>query len=380
MTYTNQYSMSTCPPGTHGQWDELAYSVTTPAGSDVKFAVQVGPSSAGPWSPSTGTPAGILVADAPIDHPAACSMTGPSPVASTCGASGTAACTPTTGTCPIDVGTPISSAGLDPGQPDLQLDVLLTPGAVSCAGVLSPGLLTQPNGLTQCAAAHDDNGTSCTAATQYSACDQDYHCDLVAASPTYQTCIYNNGAIPWIDPNCAVGGKLGFDLTIEPSCENSSSQIVIPVCNRGGAAIPAGQTIVVTESNYSASCTKTCSAAGASPYGFTADCQFALTSPLGPGSCVNIPPSASCAALNSAHCLQVNPGNTVVDVNGNKECNTTASGAIWTANGTGAGCTNNDSYAKDTHTCDACGAPLSGMGGAPSLTSWSVTYSCVPSE
>jgi hypothetical protein len=248
---------------------------------------------------------------------------------------------------------------------------------VSCAGVLSPGLLTIPSGLvsnTGCSGTKDINGGACTAATQYSACDQDYHCDLVVGSPTYQTCIYNNGPVPWIDPSCVVGGMLGFDLTIEPGCY-SGGNINIPVCNRGGATIPAGQSIVITYTVYGASCARACAGPG------TADCSFTLLAPLTAGSCVNIPPSAGCTLSSGNRCLQVNPGNTVIDVNGNKECNTTASGGTWPVNGTGAGCQDNDTYVKDSPAgCSACGAPLSGAGGSPALASWNVTYSCVPSE
>ena len=85
--YTQQYTMS-CPVGTR-QWNTLSYSVTTPGASDVKFAVQTAATAAGPWSPATvGPPAGVVVADAPLDHPDTCSMTGPSP----CGGTYPASC------------------------------------------------------------------------------------------------------------------------------------------------------------------------------------------------------------------------------------------------------------------------------------------------
>jgi hypothetical protein len=315
-------------------------------------------------------------------------MTGPSPVNNTCGGGGATACTPTTGKCPIDVYTPLKNAGFDPTQPDLQLDVLLTPGAAgSCVGVISPGLLTVANGVSSCPGNHNANGGACTAATQYSACDQDYHCDLVTGSPTYQTCIWNNKPpVPWIDPNCVVGSKLGFDLTIEPGCTNAAGgNVSIPVCNRGGATIPAGQTITITISNYSGGCGGTaCSAGGG------ADCSYVLPAPLTAGACINIPPGPA-AGLSPAggcnlgagdRCLQVNQGNTVTDVNGNKECNTTASGGTWPVNGTGAGCQDNDTYVKNSPAgCEVCNPPLSGGGGgSPTLASWNVTYSCVPSE
>jgi hypothetical protein len=266
-------------------------------------------------------------------------------------------------------------AGFDPTQPDLQLDVLLTPGAVSCAGVLSPGLLTDPNGINTCSGPKQvvTPGQACVAATPYSVCDSDYYCDTVPTSPTYQTCVYGNGAVPWIDPNCVVGGMLGFDLTIEAGCTDAAG-VHIPVCNRGGATIPTGQVIVITQDNSGGGCNKACTGAA------SANCSYTLTAPLTAGSCINIPPAAGCTFGVGQACQQVNAGNTVIDVNGNKECNTTAS-AGWAVNGTGAGCSNNDAAINGTPaSCTACAAPLSGSGGAPALSSWNVTYSCVPSE
>ena len=391
--YSNTYGFSACPSGFKAQWDTFGYKASTPAGTEIKFSAQTGPDGgAGPWAPTTGSPPGIALADVPLDHPGgdtsgapSCTVTGPSPCgnncASTIGAPMSSAC-PATCSCPIDLFKTLSAS---PGsiataqQPELQINALLTPSAGSCAGALSPGLLTVGNnGVTTCPGAKDIEGSTCTAATQYTACDQDYHCDLTTGSPTYQHCIWNNGSSPWIDPSCVVNGKLGFDLTIEPGCtSDSGSTYNIPVCNRGGATIPAGQTINVTVTNYSSSCAKACAGPG------NADCTYKLPSPLGPGQCIDIPPSASCNVGTGDRCLQVNPGNTVVDVNGNKECNGGAPGgsaAAWTtANGTGAGCNNNDTYVKGTPTCMFCGAPLQPPA-SPSLSSWTVTYSCVPSE
>jgi hypothetical protein len=235
--------------------------------------------------------------------------------------------------------------------------------------------------VTTCSGAKDINGAACAAATQYTACDQDYHCDLSdAGASTYQQCIYNNGAIPWIDPNCIVGNRLGFDLTIEPGCSgDNGNTFSVPICNRGGATIPTGQVIVVTDTNYSSSCAKACGGPGG------ADCTYTLTAPLGAGQCIDIPPSAGCTMGTGEHCLQINPGNTVVDVNGNKECPGSVpagSAAVWsTPNGTGAGCNNNDTYVKNTPFCMSCGTPFAPPPTvSPNLTGWTVSYSCLPTE
>jgi hypothetical protein len=385
--YSNTYSMGACPAGTKGQWTSLSYQVDTPLGTEVKLAVQTSPDGTpGTWLPAAGAPAGAMVADIPLDHPGgsaaflpSCTTTGPSPCGNNCaasiGAPMTSAC-PVSCSCPIDLAQSLTTAHQ---LPHLQLNATLYPSAGGCAGALSPGLLTVGNnGVTTCPGAQDIQGTNCTSATQYTACNQDHHCDLDAASPTYQTCIYNNGPVPWIDPGCAVGGYLGFDLTIEPACSTDGGATYnVPVCNRGGATIPAGQVLVVTRTNYAGSCSKSCAGPGA------ATCSYALPSALGPGACINIPPSAGCGMGAGEACLQVNPGNTVVDTNGNKECNSSApvgSLATWlTGNGTGAGCNNNDTYVKATPFCMACTNPLAPPA-APSLSSWTISFACAPGE
>lgn len=387
LDYSNTYDMGACPPGTKGKWTSFTYKVSTPPGTEVKFAAQTSATgNAGTWAPAAGTPAGVAIADVPLDHPGgdgagnpSCTTTGPFPCGNNCaatiGAPMTSAC-PASCECPISLLPVLSTAQQ---LQKLQLNARLIPSSGSCAGSISPGLLTVGNnGVTTCPGAKDIQGAACDAATQYTACNQDHHCDLDAASPTYKTCIWNNGTMVWIDPNCVVGGKLGFDLTIEPPCStNGGTSYNVPVCNRGGAAIPAGQVVNITSTVYGASCAKACAGAGA------ANCSFTLTAPLGPGQCVNVPPSANCDAGNGNRCLQVNPGNTVVDVNGNKECNGGAPGgsaATWTTpNGTGAGCNNNDTFSKATPFCMACSAPLTPPA-TPSMSSWTVSFSCVPGE
>ena len=149
----------------------------------------------------------------------------------------------------------------------------------------------------------------------------------------------------------------------------------IPVCNRGGASVPAGQVLNVTVSTYSGGCGgQACAGSGA------ADCSYTLTSLLAPGGCVVIPATATCNLGSGDSCLQVNQGNTVVDVHGHKECNTTASGATWPVNGAGAGCTDNDAYVKNSPAgCEVCTGPAVPTG-SPALNSWNVSYSCVPSQ
>jgi hypothetical protein len=371
--YSNTYTMGACPTGYIGQWDSLGYKAVIQTGGSIKFAVQTGPNATsagpGPWNPTTGTPPGVLVANAPTDHPAQCTVTGPSPCGSNCptGTSCPAACT-----CPVDLGTPLTTAPLtlrDAQQQQLQLNVAVTPAPGSnCAAALSPGLLTIAGGISACPGNKNIQGGACTGATDYTSCDQDFHCDAASS-----TCVYNLTP-PWVDSNCTVNGVAGFDLTIEPACTDAAgNNAQVPICNRGGATIPAGQVIVITSTNYSSSCAKACAGPG------TADCSYTLTAPLAAGSCIDIPPSAGCSLGSGNTCLQVNPGNTVVDVNGHKECNTIANGGTWPVNGSGAGCNNNDTYVKNTPAgCQACGNNLAGT--ATELDSWQITYSCIANE
>lgn len=393
-TYSNTYQATGCAPGTKAQWNTFGYKVSTPVGSEIKFSVQTsGDGGAGTWQPATGSPAGIVAADVPLDHPGgndagapSCQVTGPSPCGNNCasaiGSPMTSAC-PATCSCPIDLYGLLSAPPNDKSnaeQPFLQINASLSSGpGGSCAGVLSPGLLSAPNGFNTCTGPKDvvvPNGP-CSAATAYTDCDQDYHCDLVVGSPTYQKCIWNNGPNVWIDPACSVGGVPGFDLSIEAGCKDAAG-VHVPICNRGGAAVPAGQVIEIWTDNSGGGCNKACTGTGG---GKTATCSYTLPSPLGPGACINIPPSAGCTFSSGQRCMQVNPGNTVVDSNGHKECNSIANGATWPTNGVGAGCNNNNAAVKATPaSCVACAAPLSGSSTGPALSSWQVSYSCVPYE
>jgi hypothetical protein len=402
--YSNTYSFNLpdggpgCPSGTVGQWDTFGYTVTTPSGSEIKFAVQVSDAGPGPWAPTTGTPPGIQIADVPVDHPGGtatgattgtgqgpptCGMTGPSPCGSNCGAVGSAMngpC-PVSCNCPIDLFTPLSSPPpltiQNAQQPFLQLNADFYSGG-SCLGTVAPNFLTMPNGINSCAKDISNAGKACDITTQYTACDQDYHCDLVPSSPTYKKCVWNMGPPSWVDPNCQVagGGQPGFDLTIEPGCIYGG-QNYVPVCNRGGEPVPAGQVIEIWTSNFASSCAQAC----AGSVGATSSCSYTLPSDLLGGHCIDIPPSAGCSFGTGQRCMLVNPRNTVIDQNGYKECASVAgsNAAVWPQNGTGSGCYNNDSAVKDTpSSCETCGSPITSA--IPSMSAWSVTYSCVPSE
>jgi hypothetical protein len=369
LPYSNTYTAGTCPPGTHAAWSTLAYSATTPPGTDIKFSIQVrDPADGGAWVPiaPAGPPVGVLVADAPIDHPAACTMTGPSPCGANCPV-GTAC--PASCQCPIDIGTPLGKVLA--GYPELQLNALLTPTSGSCVGAISPGLKTTTTGENTCVAGAQNisnNGAACTVLNQYTTCGQDNHCDITGGT---NRCIWNLSAASgpgWYDLGCNVAGVAGVDLQIGPGCFDGVAQ-QNPVCNRGGGTVPTGQVIELSENNAGAY--DSCAASQ------TVVCSKMLTAPLGPGQCIDVP----CTSSPGNRYFTVNPRNTILDKNGAKECTGNTHGALWPANGSGGGCENSGSGERaNGGTCPELCGPGASAPGSPKLSSWAVTYACVPAE
>jgi hypothetical protein len=142
------------------------------------------------------------------------------------------------------------------------------------------------------------------------------------------------------------------------------------VCNRGGGTVPTGQVLEISE-NPGVGVYDPCAASA------VIVCSKTLTAPLGPGQCTNVP----CNPSSGNRFFTINPRNTLVDKNGAKECMGVVHGALWPANGSGGGCDNNSGGERDTGgTCpELCGAPASPPA-SPKLSSWAVTYSCVPAE
>ena len=157
----------------------------------------------------------------------------------------------------------------------------------------------------------------------HSACQSDYYCARhVSGGGTEGDCVqFSEG------PNETHAGKLGGttnggvecadaypDLTLGTPC-GLAGQIIVPVCNRGAAPVPAGTTIKVSEENSSlttptAPTLKATPAAGAEmaacPTHASNICNVTLAVPLNPGSCVRFS-SLSCAGpLNGNKSLYVN--------------------------------------------------------------------------
>lgn len=353
LSYANTYTMGACPAGTKGQWNNFGYTATIPAGTDIKFSVQTGPAVAGPWTPV----AAVQIANAPSDHPSTCTVLGPSPCANTCGAPGTAAC-PASCACAVDLVAPLSTPApltvLNAQQPVLNVTALLE-STVACGG--SQGLITSPNGLNPASdGCRDDISSPCNG-DPYNDCQQDFHCAANA-------CVWN-GLTAYSDPTCKDGaGNPAPDLTIGAPCDLGAGDTSTPVCNRGTGPVPNGSKIEIFNAYNGGSGTWDCVADGSPAPGATANCDYTLVAPLAPGTCVSVP---GCSMSTGQRDMYVNARKLIT------EC-----GAGF--GGTGGGCRNNSTHVKTT----GCGIAVCGAPPAPpvvpSLSSWQVTYSCVPNE
>ena len=176
----------------------------------------------------------------------------------------------------------------------------------------------------------------------------------------------------------------------------------IPICNRGPATVPAGTPIHITDDGNGGkgawNCTGLPQATGGANH-----CQYNLPRALGPGACIDINTGAPNVAgggppyPNGGQCAVLQVGKRDLYLNWDlntgtepvAECGTNnptaPAPALAGANGTGAGCTNNSTSTKTTGAnCGAGGtnscAPPATAPAVPSLSSWTVTYSCVPAE
>jgi hypothetical protein len=305
----------------------------------------------------------------------------------------TSAC-PATCNCPIDLLKPLSQfdAGLSVAnarQPVLQVNATLVPEQ-SCTGVLSPGLLTTTSGTNgSCVTSNKDlSGGACTTNAD---CNEDYHCasgNCAWSAPT-----------SYFDPNCRdKNGYLAIDLTIGVPCATPSGW-QIPICNRGSASVPAGSPIYLSDDGNGGQGAWGCPAAPQTSGG-SAGCQYNLKNDLVPGACIDIDtskpnvPGGGPPWPNGGQCAVLENGNRDIYVNWNlganvqplAECGTNSATAPGgSANGTGAGCKNNSTVTKTngascgsggTNSCGAAAGPPT----IPGLSSWTVTYTCVPAE
>jgi hypothetical protein len=242
-SYSQTYTMPDCPPSTRGQWGLLAYDVTTPPGSRVKFGLQTGPTTTGPWTPAAaGPPGGVQVADAPTDHPQVCSMTGPLPCGNTCGPAGTSAC-PASCSCPIDIFTPLSSPSpltkVNAQQPVLQMNVQFQSSGASGTG---PKLCAGGSGAGNfCVRASDCPGGTCT--TYVGVCvgggSNRSPCNIAANCPS-GTCTSGGGV--------CLGGSSNGSLCV------NAAQCPGGTCATGGCTGLLSSGLLTTLSGSTAGC------------------------------------------------------------------------------------------------------------------------------
>ncbi|MDB4933819.1 MAG: Tryptophan synthase alpha chain [Labilithrix sp.] len=200
--------------------------------------------------------------------------------------------------------------------------------AISCGGAGSgagqPSVSTLANGFNTCAGSQDQVTSPCTAANANTNCQQDFHCDLTAGSPTVNTCVWNAKSA-YSDATCN-----GVDLTVGAGC-NNGAVYSLPVCNRGTKTLAAGSVIKVGQQNTGGFNSWSSNCAG----GTTVTCSDTLTAPLAPGQCYNM---LTCPGGNGQRWDIVNADNSIV------EC-----GAP------GAGCKNNAAQVKDNGSgCQDC--------------------------
>jgi hypothetical protein len=141
-------------------------------------------------------------------------------------------------------------------------------------GGAPPSLVTTATGDSLCAPSTNAHKANCTVLTQYVDCQQDFRCD-----PATLTCQWN-GANNYFD-----GALAAPDLTVGAGCDSAPGSH-LPVCNRGGALVPAGTNITIDLLNpaqYAAWNTGTCPVLASAPA-----CSKTLVADLAPGACTDI--------------------------------------------------------------------------------------------
>lgn len=330
---TQTYAAS-CPPGTSVRWGLLGYSASVTAPSTVSFSVQTGPASSGPWTPATA----VTVATAPTDHPATCTMAGPSP------------------SCPVDLYSSLaaSSGGVASTRAAyLNLTATLTTAASTCANTGSPqaDICGLPGGC---------NGPKAGAQKEPCTANSDCNYDTCCPSAGASACV----AWPTAPATYNCGGCSGSpDYTVGVGCTSGGKQI-FSVCNRStDTDSPATGSLKLgwfTDNPVQSKC-----APQPTSYIDKGYCTIDLSViKIKKGGCARIDTDTPSAGVNCGAPGNANmSGNRAVFINydnGLPECNLC----------------NNTSF-NNGGTC----APYNGGSGTPpALNSWQVTYSCVPSE
>lgn len=155
------------------------------------------------------------------------------------------------------------------------------------ASAVPTGVVTTGNGDQGCGATNLHSAPCLVGGVvDHARCQQDFRCNVAT-----NTCVWN-GAAGYYD---ATAG--GVDLTIGAACEYSGTGI-IPICNRGSTAVPAGTSIGVNI--LSAAPADSCA-----PIGPPTCSTTAPAGGLQPGQCINL---AGCPFTGGDNAAVVNAG------------------------------------------------------------------------
>jgi hypothetical protein len=176
------------------------------------------------------------------------------------------------------IGLPLDGGTLTLDDGGITVGVL--PGAgVPVGGVVPGATQTTSNGDNTCTGAVSVPHGSCSGPAD---CQQDFRC-------SGGSCVWN-GADGYYDSSAG-----GVDLTIGAACATGAGVFIVPVCNRGSAALAGGTSIGI---NFRSAHQSGCIAIGAP------DCSATVpASGLGAGQCMNVasctPPDNSVAIVNA---------------------------------------------------------------------------------
>ncbi|MBX3206553.1 MAG: hypothetical protein KF764_15885 [Labilithrix sp.] len=195
------------------------------------------------------------------------------------------------------------------------------------------GVVTTGSGDQGCGATNLHTAPCHTAGViDHSRCQQDFRCNVAT-----NTCVWN-GASGYFDPTAG-----GVDLTIGAACEYSGTGIV-PVCNRGSAAVPAGTSIGINI--LSAAPADSCAAIG------PPTCSAAAPAGgLNPGQCMNL---AGCPFTGGDNAAVVNAGQRDI-AEGPNRCRNNAASA-------------KNPFAPGCGVCSTCDTRVTGRVYAPNGT------------
>jgi hypothetical protein len=185
-----------------------------------------------------------------------------------------------------------------------------------------------------------DNQIEPASCTTDADCEMDFHCGG-------GTCIWSSGSGYYNTACLDDSGNPAIDLTIGAPCSNTGTTYDIPICNRGGATLPAGSVITIENSGGIGgtpsapwSCAPPPTPNPPNVSGGAATCAYTTPMALGPGECMDIDTSTAAGAA----CQVLETGEQYLYINYDQSIPECGTGFV----GTGPGCMNNTSHTKTT--------------------------------